>query len=110
MSDMQQLNRSYDRSYLTARPGAFQRSRRKAGVICQLCGWFLAVETHHWAGTPLTNDSYPEKGETTPDDLIALCNLCHHLATVIRRMLRYGVSPFAIRAKLGERINSCDMK
>ena len=100
---------SYDRSYLAARIEAFKRSRRGASSICQACGWALAIEAHHWAGTPLTEDRYPQRGETTGDDLIVVCDLCHTLLTCIRRMRRYGTSRFEIKSELQKVIVNCDM-
>ena len=97
-------------TYEHARIEALRRSRRGATSVCQGCGWFVAEETHHWAGTPLTGETYPQKGGTTGDDLTALCGLCHRLITTVRRSLRYGASRFEIEATLKEVIVNCDIR
>ena len=61
--------------------GQFPVARRSRG-ICQLCGNRAATEGHHWA------EQYPSGDDVTADDLTALCNLCHVLATTLRRFHR----------------------
>ena len=96
---------SYDRSYIAARVEALKRSRLGASSVCQGCGWFIAEETHHWSGTPLTDETYPDRKEVTGNDLTALCGMCHRLITTVRRHLRFGASRFKIEAKLNEVLN-----
>ena len=61
--------------YRTARTQSFQRS----DGLCQYCGQVPATEAHHW------RMQYKPASETTPDELTALCSLCHELATSLRR-------------------------
>ena len=61
--------------YRAARKGAIARS----SGMCQLCGLSNATETHHWAVR------YPVEEDTTSDDLTALCDGCHDVATSIRK-------------------------
>ena len=68
--------------YLAARRGAFLRS----GGVCQFCGQREATEAHHWAV------EYGPEAEVTPEQLTALCQPCHDLATELRRFVRCGGS------------------
>ena len=62
--------------HLKARADAFKRSDGQ----CQFCGKAAAVEGHHWAWP-----KYPMEDVITGDDMIALCNVCHEVATTLRR-------------------------
>lgn len=86
--------------YKLARVKAFARSKG----TCQLCGHFPAVEAHHWARV------YPQPKDHTSNDLIALCNLCHFIATTIRRFLSAGGKWWYIKAALKESIDKCYTK
>ena len=70
----------YGPGYLRAREGAFRRSNG----ICQFCGNRRAAEAHHWALR------YPTDAEVTANDLVALCRLCHWMATLRRLLDRMG--------------------
>ena len=61
--------------YRASRTQAFKRS----DGLCQFCGQYDATEAHHW------RMQYKPESETTPDELTALCSLCHELATSMRR-------------------------
>lgn len=63
------------KQYRASRAQAFERS----DGLCQYCGQFPATEAHHW------RMQYKPPSETTPDELTALCSLCHELATSMRR-------------------------
>ena len=63
-----------------ARATAFARSNG----VCQLCGVAPAVESHHWAWP-----KYPRERDLIGDDLTALCQGCHEVATKIRRIHKY---------------------
>ena len=52
----------------------------RSGGVCQFCGMQPAAEGHHWEFW-----AYKPEAETTGDDLIALCDVCHEIATTIRR-------------------------
>ena len=66
-----------------ARLECFNRSNG----ICQFCGTTEAREGHHWA---LKYDY----GNESPDDLVALCTICHSIATSMRRMHRKKYNMF----------------
>ena len=93
-------------AYRQARLGALARS----GDVCQFCGQYPADETHHWAR------NYPSEKDTTPDDLTALCRVCHSTATALRQFIREGGDIFGFTAKLDaalietrkERETDCD--
>ena len=67
-------------NYRRARGGARARSRG----VCQGCGYRLAEHTHHWAQRYLPPEA------TTPDQLTALCPVCHRILTLLRRFLSVG--------------------
>lgn len=77
-------------TYRVARSQAFARSKGK----CQLCGQLDAESAHHWAWP-----EYPEAEETTASDLTALCQVCHDIATVLRR---YSGDKHTFRKRLQE--------
>ena len=81
-------------SHLAARAEAFNRSKG----VCQLCGSASATEGHHWA------TQYPKEFEMTGDDLTALCDLCHLIATTLRR---FHGSRFEFEATFKETIEKC---
>lgn len=81
--------------YLAAREEALGRS----GGVCQFCGQKPAAETHHWA------ERYPPEVETTAADLTALCNLCHEMATTMRRFVRAGGDYHSFMAELAATID-----
>jgi len=64
-------------TYLEARSIAFSRSNN----ICQCCGSLPAQHAHHWM------TKYVSEEETKPEHLTALCELCHFIATTVRRTL-----------------------
>lgn len=66
--------------YLAARAEALLRDKG----ICVFCGESDAKETHHRAL------KYPPENETTADDLVSLCRVCHEAVTNYRRFRRYG--------------------
>ena len=77
----------YGGNFKLARAQAFDRS----GGTCQLCGTAQATDAHHWAF-----DDYPSGEDVTADDLVALCKMCHEVATTLRRTLRAGGNRFEI--------------
>ena len=74
----------YGGNFKLARAQAFNRS----GGTCQLCGAAPATDAHHWAF-----DDYLSGEDVEADDLVALCQLCHEVATTLRRTLRAGRQP-----------------
>ena len=83
-----------DPVYLGARKEAFARSNG----LCQFCGQQRAAQAHHWAG------DYPPADETTADDLTALCDQCHLIATTLRRFTRAGGSRHQFCAAFSEAV------
>ena len=61
-----------------ARDDTFRRSEG----WCQFCGLTRATQAHHWRG--YKGGDYKPEEETTADELIGLCDLCHKLVTTIR--------------------------
>ena len=90
---------AYGKQYRAARAEAFRRS----GGVCQLCGAAQATDAHHWAF-----NSYPSGEEVTGDDLVALCGLCHEIATNLRRTLKRGASRFEIAATINRSVAECN--
>lgn len=92
--------------YRVARDAAFARSNG----ICQLCGHRAAEDAHHWAGGAIDGREipYPDAKLSDPNDLVALCRICHAVATSIRRFYRRGGSPFRLRNRVQEVIDLCD--
>ena len=88
----------YGGNFKLARAQAFDRS----GGTCQLCGTAQATDAHHWA-----LDDYPSGEDVTADDLVALCTLCHEVATTLRRTLRAGGNRFEIVHNITRSIASC---
>ena len=88
----------YGPGYRAARAKAFERAKGE----CQYCGDAKAVEAHHRGF-----HQYPSDDEVNANDLIALCNLCHGVATNMRRQLRRGSSRFEIASKTNRSIASC---
>ena len=66
---------AYGGNYPSAKKDALERSDH----ICQFCGLEKATHAHHWAYF-----EYPSGKEVTEDDLTALCEPCHDLATGLR--------------------------
>ena len=66
-------------TYRAARALAFARSNG----LCQFCGLTQAEDSHHWA-----RGAYKKPENTTADDLIALCRMCHKLVGVMRFQIR----------------------
>ena len=89
---------SYQGRYLVARKESIERS----GGKCQFCGKNEATQSHHWAFL-----NYPSGDDVTSDDLTALCNICHEIATTMRRFLREGGSTFQFRSLFGKVIEEC---
>ena len=88
----------YGGNFKLARAQAFDRS----GGTCQLCGTAQATDAHHWA-----LDDYPSGEDVTADDLVALCRICHEVATTLRRTLRAGGNRFEIVHNITRSIASC---
>ena len=66
-----------------------KKTRKRNHGKCQFCGFFPSEEAHHGAFL-----SYPLDEDLTDDDLIGLCSLCHHMATMLRRCLKALDNPF----------------
>jgi len=63
---------------------AREDARKRSNYSCQSCGKKDEnLQGHHWA--PKRN--YPSDDEVTPDDLTALCPLCHAAISRIRELL-----------------------
>ena len=63
---------------------ARQRAMSRSGGACQICGQRAATDAHHWA------IDYPEEASISPDDLTAVCSICHAIATTVRRFRGSG--------------------
>ena len=80
--------------YRQARTQALARSKG----TCQFCGRNPAVEAHHWAL------EYKPARETVADDLTSLCNICHEMATNLRR---FNGDHWKFRTLFREAISKC---
>ena len=70
----------YGPGFLRAKEKACKRSDNR----CQSCGKKGEnLQGHHWA----PKRDYPSENEVTPDDLTALCPLCHAAISRIRELL-----------------------
>ena len=67
-----------DETYLAARDEAFRRT----DGWCAYCGRERAEHAHHWKGYEA--GPYLAEEQTTANELIPLCSLCHDFATFIR--------------------------
>ena len=84
----------YGGNYPFAKKDALERSNH----ICQFCGLDKATHAHHWAYF-----EYPSGEEVTEDDLTALCEPCHDLATGLRSaIMRRGKNSKKIYKQLTE--------
>ena len=81
---------AYGGQYRKAKAQAFARS----GGVCQACGMRPADSAHHWS------QIYPSGNNVIADDLVALCQPCHAIVTMVRRFQRAGGSPFKILSVL----------
>ena len=91
---------TYGTAYQKARPKAFARS----GGTCQFCGHRDATHCHHWA------KEYPPADRITPDDLTALCFVCHEMLTLLRRFTCAGGSVFHFLSAMKESTSACGIK
>lgn len=63
---------------------AREDARKRSNYTCQSCGKKDDnLQGHHWA----PKRDYPSDDEVTPDDLTALCPLCHAAISRIRELL-----------------------
>ncbi len=63
---------------------AREEARKRSNYTCQSCGKKdKNLQGHHWA----PKRDYPSDNEVTPDDLTALCPLCHAAISRIRELL-----------------------
>ena len=88
------MTTAYGSGYRRARSGAFQRSNGR----CQFCGRRPAVQGHHWA------NEYPADEIVGADDITALCNICHTIATRLRTHERGGGDVWTFLAALKEAV------
>lgn len=82
--------------YLAAREEALE----SAGGRCPICLRTVPLEVHH------RTVPYPSAAETTADDLLALCSVCHAIGHYIGFAIGTGVSPQHLRAAVSERVAS----
>ncbi len=92
-------NDAYGGNYKIARAKALKRN-----PICQFCGRRNSTTAHHWALV------YPSGADCTDTDLTALCQICHDIATQIRRLERTGGDIWKLMSSVKDIVAECSTK
>ncbi len=82
--------------YRAAREEALKSARGR----CPICLRTVPLEVHH------RTVPYPPVAATTPDDLLALCSVCHAIGHYIGFAIETGVSPQHLLAAVSESVAS----